>query len=62
DVRCGRAQCSKIMLLSSIERTEAHAFFERAGYTGSTKKGFVKYRRQFTPIQRPDEPSAQADP
>lgn len=45
---CKAAQCSKIMLLSSAERTEAHRFFEKAGFAGSKKKGFVKYRRQFS--------------
>lgn len=44
---CQSAECSKIMLLSSAARTEAHRFFERAGYAGTSKKGFVKYRRQF---------------
>jgi GNAT superfamily N-acetyltransferase len=44
---CLAAQCSKIMLLSSAERAEAHRFFERVGFVGSIKKGFVKYRRQF---------------
>ena len=37
--------CSKLMLLSSASRSEAHAFFERLGYDGSAKRGFVKYRR-----------------
>jgi predicted N-acetyltransferase YhbS len=41
------AQCSKIMLLSSAERTQAHRFFEKVGFAGSMKKGFIKYRRQF---------------
>lgn len=44
---CLAAQCSKIMLLSSAHRHDAHRFFERKGYCGSAKKGFVKYRRQF---------------
>ena len=39
--------CSKIMLLSAIEREEAHRFFERAGFMGSKKRGFVKYRSAF---------------
>ena len=42
--------CSKIMLLSSSLRTEAHNFFEQLGYSGSTKKGFVKYRSLFNAI------------
>ncbi|TDR80194.1 GNAT family N-acetyltransferase [Paludibacterium purpuratum] len=41
------AQCSKIMLLSAAERSEAHRFFEKVGFLGSAKKGFVKYRSQF---------------
>jgi N-acetylglutamate synthase-like GNAT family acetyltransferase len=44
---CLAAQCSKIMLLSSVKRTEAHIFFKRAGFVGSLKMGFIKYRRQF---------------
>jgi GNAT superfamily N-acetyltransferase len=44
---CLAADCSKIMLLSAVERPEAHAFFERAGYAGDRKRGFVKYRRAF---------------
>jgi N-acetylglutamate synthase-like GNAT family acetyltransferase len=44
---CRAANCSKIMLLSSVERTEAHTFFRQAGFVGSLKKGFIKYRRQF---------------
>lgn len=45
---CREKNCSKIMLLSSVERAEAHQFFERVGFQGSRKKGFVKYRRQFS--------------
>jgi hypothetical protein len=26
---------------------DAHRFFEAAGYDGTAKRGFVKYRRQF---------------
>jgi GNAT superfamily N-acetyltransferase len=44
---CITSQCSKIMLLSSARRVEAHRFFEREGFTGSSKIGFVKYRRDF---------------
>ncbi len=44
---CVARDCSKIMLLSAIERGEAHHFFERCGFSGSRKKGFVKYRRDF---------------
>lgn len=44
---CLSRDCSKIMLLSASQRTDAHRFFERAGYAGHTKRGFIKYRRQF---------------
>ena len=44
DAFCQAADCSKIMLLSAAERAEAHRFFERAGYAGDRKRGFVKYR------------------
>jgi len=39
---CTAADCSKIMLLSAASRERAHTFFERCGYSGSTKRGFVK--------------------
>jgi N-acetylglutamate synthase-like GNAT family acetyltransferase len=39
--------CSKLMLLSSQNRQEAHDFFRRCGYSDSSKRGFVKYRRQL---------------
>ncbi len=44
---CLAAGGSKIMLLSAIERADAHAFFERQGYAGDRKRGFVKYRGAF---------------
>nr|WP_295785107.1 GNAT family N-acetyltransferase [Rhodoferax sp.] len=44
---CLANDCSKIMLLSSFQREQAHRFFERAGFVGSTKRGFVKYRSAF---------------
>lgn len=47
EVFCLSKDCSKIMLLSSAQRTDAHRFFQRAGLAGSAKRGFVKYRRQF---------------
>ena len=50
---CRDSQCSKIMLMSSASRTDAHRFFERAGYAGSVKRGFVKYRRDFAPLPAP---------
>lgn len=45
---CANHNCSKIMLLSSNLRNEAHNFFEQSGYSGSTKKGFIKYGSSFT--------------
>jgi Acetyltransferase (GNAT) family len=42
-----RADCSKIMLLSNSERSEAHRFFEKQGFLPGLKKGFVKYRSQL---------------
>ncbi|WP_454903286.1 N-acetyltransferase family protein [Variovorax gossypii] len=44
---CTARDCSKIMLLSASERSEAHRLFERCGFAGLKKKGFVKYRRDF---------------
>lgn len=37
------ARCTKLMLLSSSARHEAHAFFSHLGYDGERKRGFVKY-------------------
>ncbi|MEO2219005.1 GNAT family N-acetyltransferase [Chromobacterium vaccinii] len=45
--------CSKIMLLSSIGREDAHRFFLRAGFRGDAKRGFVKYRGQMAEWIRP---------
>jgi N-acetylglutamate synthase-like GNAT family acetyltransferase len=36
-------RCTKIMLLSSTSRSEAHSFFEKCGYRSDVKKGFVNY-------------------
>jgi N-acetylglutamate synthase-like GNAT family acetyltransferase len=44
---CERNDCSKIMLLSASQREQAHRFFERSGFIGSSKRGFVKYRSGF---------------
>jgi N-acetylglutamate synthase-like GNAT family acetyltransferase len=44
---CLAHDCSKIMLLSSVDRGHAHRFFERMGFVGASKRGFVKYRRNF---------------
>lgn len=40
---CKARRCTKIMLLSSAKRTQAHKFFEKNGYLGDTKRGFVNY-------------------
>jgi N-acetylglutamate synthase-like GNAT family acetyltransferase len=45
---CLAQDCSKIMLLSSAQREAAHRFFARAGFSGSAKQGFVKYRSALT--------------
>lgn len=37
------ARCTKLMLLSSATRSEAHVFFQRLGFDGQRKRGFVKY-------------------
>lgn len=44
---CLASDCSKIMLLSSSQREQAHRFFEHIGYGGNSKRGFVKYRSHF---------------
>lgn len=41
------ADCTKLMLLSSRVREEAHAFFRRCGFNSESKVAFVKYRREF---------------
>jgi GNAT superfamily N-acetyltransferase len=42
--RVARAvRCTKLMLLSTASRSEAHAFFARLGFDGERKRGFVKY-------------------
>lgn len=38
---------TKLMLLSSAQRHEAHRFFESLGYEGDRKRGFVKYGSKF---------------
>lgn len=45
---CLLRNCSKMMLLSSVSRVNAHRFFERIGFRGDRKRGFVKYRSQFS--------------
>ena len=49
---CIARDCSKIMLLSSISRVNAHRFFERPGLGSDSKRGFVKYRRHFSPARQ----------
>jgi N-acetylglutamate synthase-like GNAT family acetyltransferase len=36
-------RCTKIMLLSSSKRSDAHKFFEKCGFQGNSKLGFVNY-------------------
>ncbi len=38
-----QAKCTRIMLLSSAFRSEAHQFFTHLGFDGEKKRGFVKY-------------------
>ncbi|CAH1226848.1 hypothetical protein PAECIP111891_06012 [Paenibacillus allorhizoplanae] len=40
---CISRGCTKIMLLSSANRIEAHEFFMKNGYSGTVSKGFKKY-------------------
>ena len=44
-------RCTKIMLLSSTTRTDAHAFFVRLGFDGEKKRGFVRYLNRDTTSQ-----------
>ena len=48
EVFCVNTNCSKIMLFSSSQRLDSHAFFEKQGFKGAVKCGFVKYRSAFT--------------
>ncbi|WP_018604592.1 GNAT family N-acetyltransferase [Uliginosibacterium gangwonense] len=50
DAFCLSKNCSKIMLLSSAYREDAHRFFERAGFVAASKRGFVKYRSAFQAV------------
>jgi N-acetylglutamate synthase-like GNAT family acetyltransferase len=43
DQLCVSKGCTKIMLLSSVNRVEAHEFFIKNGYCGIVSKGFKKY-------------------
>ncbi|WP_201775765.1 GNAT family N-acetyltransferase [Chromobacterium subtsugae] len=49
--RCLARGCSKIMLLSSAQRADAHRFFLQAGFRGDAKRGFVMYRRDMAAAQ-----------
>jgi hypothetical protein len=49
DTRCLARDCSKIMLMSSAARGDAHRFFIASGYEGDRKRAFIKYRRHFQP-------------
>lgn len=42
---CMNRNCTKMMLVSSTKRIEAHNFFEKLGYNGTISKGFKKYIR-----------------
>jgi GNAT superfamily N-acetyltransferase len=44
------ASCTKLMLLSSVARREAHAFFGQVGFDGEKKRGFVKYLNRAAPV------------
>ena len=46
--------CTKLMLLSSAARVDAHRFFSRLGFDGERKRGFVRY------LNRPTEPRSSA--
>jgi GNAT superfamily N-acetyltransferase len=48
EIFCVNTNCSKIMLLSASQRTDSHAFFEKQGFKGAIKRGFVKYRSAFS--------------
>jgi len=37
------ARCTKLMLLSTATRHDAHGFFQHLGYDGDRKRAFVRY-------------------
>lgn len=39
---CREANCTEILIMSSLHRTEAHSFFEKLGFQ-QVAKGFKKY-------------------
>ncbi len=43
EVIARQERCNRLLLLSSSQRTDAHRFFQRAGFDGERKRGFVKY-------------------
>ena len=45
-----QADCTKIMLFSNRKRETPHAFFPGKGFSGHSRRGFVKYRSQFDRI------------
>jgi GNAT superfamily N-acetyltransferase len=45
------AGCTKLMLLSSVARTEAHQFFSAMGFDGEKKRGFVRYLARTDPLR-----------
>ncbi len=55
DEHARAARCTELMLLSARDRGEAHTFFERVGFDGERKRGFVEYlnRDRSSPRQRP---------
>ncbi len=44
------AHSTKLMLLSSLSRSDAHRFFLRLGFEGDKKRGFVKYLNRTPPL------------
>ena len=55
---CRSHDCSKMMLLSTASRAQAHRFFAQHGFSSANKRGFVKYRSQFSAPQAPHGPGA----
>lgn len=45
DEVCVSRHCTRICLMSSVQRTDAHRFFENGGYNGTISKAFKKYIR-----------------
>jgi GNAT superfamily N-acetyltransferase len=44
EIFCVNTHCSKIMPLSSAQRSVPHTFFEKQGFKGAVKLGFVNYK------------------